>query len=779
MQGVRVTEERRGQTVGRGLFAAAIGIGATLTLASARPVQRTVGPWTSTQQPAHWVVPQARSFSNTGPRQVIVERVHARIEIIGNVARTRLDIHVHNRGTRAAETALLIPVPSDSAVTTLDFSGGALEPTAELLPADEARRIYESIVATMRDPALLEFVGTASIRSSVFPVPAGGRQCMRIGYEQVLRDQGGTLEYILPRSESLLGEVPWSVQVDVRQTSGRVTLHSSSHDLALHPSRSRAGGGTRSSSPITLLKEPGAFRLSIMRKRADWSASMQLFASPEGPGGHFLMLAGMPEVDPGTQLMPRELTVVIDRSGSMAGGKLDQVRQAALQMIEGLGEHEAFNIIDYSTQIASFETQPVRSTRSAVLSARSYLQAMRPHGGTNIHGALSQALSQRPAQHGQLALPIVIFLTDGIPTIGERREDVIRSLASTQNTNGRRVFTFGVGGDVNAPLLDSIAEATGARASYSMPGQDVEVEIARLFDQLRGPVFTDVTLDVLDQHGQVDTRIWRDVYPAVIPDFYQGESLVLLGMYTAPRPMKLRMNGTFCGKPRSFTYDFDMAKSSTSNAVVPRLWASRKIAYLIDALRQAGAGEMSSSQVLADPRYAELAEEVVRLSTRYGVLSEYTSFLAREGTDLGNWGHLLTEANDNLRAGSIEPRSGDAAVWGSQNLWAGKQKALTNYMNRQIDSSGKQMEIAGVQQMADGAFLKRGQRWIESSLVGDEDANSAQFKPRVIHLGSIEHTLVMNDLMRQGRQGWLSLPGEILLRVKGEAVLIQNTDASR
>ena len=178
--------------------------------------------------------------------------------------------------------------------------------------------------------------------------------------------------------------------------------------------------------------------------------------------------------------MQREVTLVIDRSGSMAGPKMDQVRAAALQVIEGLADGESFNIIDYATTVERFATKPVVKNRETVLKARRYLANLRPTGGTNIHDALVEALGQ-PATKG--ALPIVLFLTDGLPTIGNTSEVAIRTVVQKGNPHKRRLFTFGVGADVNVPLLDRVAETTRATATYVLPKEDVEVKVGRVFQK--------------------------------------------------------------------------------------------------------------------------------------------------------------------------------------------------------------------------------------------------------------------------------------------------------
>jgi Ca-activated chloride channel family protein len=163
-----------------------------------------------------------------------------------------------------------------------------------------------------------------------------------------------------------------------------------------------------------------------------------------------------------------------------------------------------------------------------MLAAREYLKSLRPSGGTNLHDALVESLRQAPAGEG--FLPIVLFLTDGLPTVGRTAENVITAAVEQGNPHQRRIFAFGVGADVNVPLLDRIADLTRASTAYVLPGEDVEVTVAAVFERLYGPVFASPSLAVVDTQGLPTTRI-HDLAPALLPDLFEGEPLILLGKY--------------------------------------------------------------------------------------------------------------------------------------------------------------------------------------------------------------------------------------------------------
>ncbi|MDP6538702.1 MAG: VIT and VWA domain-containing protein [Planctomycetota bacterium] len=721
---------------------------------------------------SHVVVPQARGFSFERDRSPIqIESVDARVKIVERAAATTLEIALRNPAGRDAEAVLLLPVPDGAAVGSFLFEGAAAEPTAELLPADLARRTYDEIVARIKDPALLEFAGYGLIRSSVFPVPAGGTQRVRITYEHLLDASGERIDYVLPRSESLAAQVPWNVSVEISAATPISMVYSPSHD---YDTLRRDPRHLELVVRDACVRDPGPFLLSILLERDGLSASLVAYPDPEVGGGYFLLMAGLPvSHEEATKRIPREVTLVLDRSGSMAGEKLDQALAAARQVIEGLDDGEAFNVIDYSSQVAMFAPQPVIKDRESIERVRAYLASIRAQGGTNIHDALVEALRQEP-NPGMLSL--VLFLTDGLPTVGNTSEVAIRARLEEGNAHGRRVFTFGVGNDVNVPLLDRLSDATRATSTFVLPGEDVEVKVAAVFRRLHGPVLAGLALGTRDEGGGVTTRAVRELMPERLPDLFEGDQLLVLGQYREEGPLRFTVSGNYLGTPRSFEFSFGLAQASTRNAFVPRLWATRKIAALIDEIRQAGAAAAGAAvpggaPLLADPRYKELAEEILRLSSRFGVLSEYTAFLAREGTDLGDWNALQVACDDNLERRAVWTRYGAGAVNQGRNFNANKLQAKLAYDNRFWNESNEVETIGGVQQLADRCFFQRGGDWIDGRLVGAEIDDEAL---EVIEFGSARHKELVSALVDEGRQGVLSLPGRILLRHADANVLVEN-----
>lgn len=746
------------------------------------------------------IIPQVRSYVlRAQSQQIQISEVAADVRILQQVATTTMDVGLTNPSGQQQEGVMLVPVPDGAVVRAFTFAGAAAEPTAKLLPKGEAQRIYRSIVSKLRDPALLEFAGYNLVRSSVFPIPAGGTQRVRLVYEHILPADSNRVDYVLPRSESFEAtQTPWKISVRVHSKSPIATVYSPSHQITVeHPAAQQAIVRVAGDKKL----EPGPFRLSYLVEGNGLTASLMTYPDDRIGGGYFLLLAGVPAASkPGKEpAIPREVTLVIDRSGSMNGEKIEQARAAALQVVEGLNDGESFNIIDYSDSIARFAERPVIKTRETMREARAYIQRFRSDGGTNIHDALVEALRQPPTPN---TLPLIIFLTDGQPTTGETREAAIRNAVVAGNKHKRRIFSFGVGFDLNAPLLTSIANATRATTTFVLPNENVEAKVSEVFRRLSGPVLADPQLATLDPAGSVTTRAVRELLPAALNDLFEGDQIVLLGQYQSDQPLHFRISGNYLGVPRAFDLKFDLTKATTRNSFVPRLWASRKIARLIEVISDAGAdtvaavaaarlggrASMSSSMVAVnalrsgpgsgvgggagvdDPKMKELVDEIVRLSTEYGVLTEYTAFLATDGTDFSKRDALNEQARLSLVNNVQSTRSGIGGVSQMANVSTQRTQTSANRSNTFLTQNMERVEITNVQQITDKTFFRRNNRWVDANVLEREET----LKPdQTIEFGTPEFYKLVDRLVREGRQGILALSGEMLISIDGKTVLIK------
>ncbi len=739
----------------------------------------------------HVIVPQHRvvAVRPSMAQGIALTQVGAIVSIKDRVAQTTLNLTVHNPSATAAEAVLLVPVPAGATVKSFAFTAAPGQPAnhaegvANIMPRDEARRMYDSIVRAARDPGLLEFAGATLLRSSVFPIGAGATQHIRVEWEELLTSTEGRLDYLLPRSERLGQESPWSLQLSVQHSAGIAAVYSPSHTL-IEQAHDEATLGRRFVVDGASARAPGPFLMSVLPVQGSGtSATIAAYPVPAQGGGYFMLLGGMAAPPVAGASMPREVTIVLDRSGSMAGGKLDQAKAAITQVVESLGAGERFNIIDYSNGVSLFAPEPVAADGRGVVEARAYIASLRPAGGTNISDALVEALRQ---PHAAGTLPIVLFLTDGLPTVGQTSERAIREIAERGNPHGRRIYAIGVGADVNVPLLDRIADLTRAKTTYIVPGEDVEVKVAQVSKQLVGPMLTDVSITARNAGGAEDTRRVHDLAPRRVPDVFAGEQLVVFGAYRGNEPTQLEVKARAPMGAVSSTVPFDPATATTRNAYVARLWATRRIAELVDEVRQRAADRptapVGTAPGLDDPMSKELIDEIVQLSARFGVLTEYTAFFANEGTNLGDWGGLAGGCRDLLESRAVATRTGAAALNQGINFNEMKGKAQLAYDNRFVDATLRTQTIQSVQHVSDRCFYNNAGRWVDSQLVAQQrDASHAPDEQaqaitidETVEFGTDRHLTLVAELAQEGRQAVLSLPGDTIVRHQSKNILVRN-----
>lgn len=738
-------------------------------------------------QPSTAVMPPAEELNLIVPQQdrraqpgCVVKGVEVQARIDGSIATTTMIITVTNTMGSRSEARLVLPVANGASIHTFGIDGIGEEPTAELLPREQATRRYREIVSRMIDPGLLEFVGTDLIQTSVFPVEPGADRVVTLVYEHAMPSHAGRVEYVLPRSSSVTGGgAPWKLTMDVVGNAGLGPVFSPSHPII-----TKSLGKDSVRVVVPTLAEPGAFRLYAVTGSEAGGATCLMY--PEGDGkGYFLFMGDAP--DPGdAEPMPRELTVVMDRSGSMNGRKIEQARESARQIIAGLRDGERFNIIDYAGEVRAFADGPVVKDAETMRGAMAYIDAIQARGSTNLHDALMESL-RAPLADGYLGM--VLFLTDGLATDGVTGEAEIRKAARDANKQGRRVFTFGVGTDVNAPLLDGVASDTRAEATFVLPNEDVELKIAQVFDKLEGPV---MIAPVFTTHAPDGTLLPQTVNPSLtfvhpdsLGDLFRGSRVMLVGRYNHGGPMLLRVSSEDPNAP-VLEAVLDPKDASTRHGAIPRLWAQKRIDALLTKIRIDTADGSEPDN--------ELVDEVVRLSLEHGIMTEYTAFLASEDMSLadaaaerdedGNLGLGYARTRESLgrqnqvRAGS----AGVAQTVNRGNLAAREMAPAATLVDGKVQADtamksntwyGADMQVQTVntvQRDQRGTLYRKATRWVDARLGEQADEEPQQ----TVEFGTDAYWALVDDLAAQHRQWMLANRGEVYLVNRGQRVLVKN-----
>ncbi len=691
-----------------------------------------------------------------------VPKVSARVKIQNDLAETQLDFFCTNTASVTAPAQIALPVPATAQLV----QGKSLAAGCEVVSAKNALPVWQSYARQIADPGPIEFCGWPLLQTGPMSIPAGKSEPIELTYKQTLPQNHSRFDYVLPRSESIQYAVPWSIELDVQADRPISTVYSPSHKLR-----------TERISPNVLhvtvdetaAAQPGAFWLSYLQDGGEVSAT--LFTQPDettpAGGGTFLFLAGLPAEMPADKALSREFTLALDRSASMQGKKIEQVRDAAVQVVEGLKDGEFFNIVTYNDKVHSFAEKPVRKTPETLDAAKDFIKEVKPRGGTDLNGALLESVRQEPTAK---TLPIVLFLTDGLPTVGETDEVRIRDAVAKQNPFRRRIFTVGVGVDVNTPLLETIATQTRAQPAFVLPTENIQAKIAGVFKSLENPVLADARLDCITPSGQPAPSRIGDVFPNPLPDLFQDDHLVVLGRYQGSGPLTFRIQGNYLGEAKTFEFTFPL-KDQPAYPFVVRLWATRKIADLVRQIRHSGA-EADPYTILSnpkqDPKLKTLAEDILQLTTRYGIVTEYTAFLAESGNTSLSRSEQLNQAYRNFDERAVKTRVGLSSVNQSINNSLLGQQHYLNGGNYYWDANMRRVAATGVQQLGRGAYFLRGDTWVDGRL-----ADQVQITPQeVVSFGSPAYDKLLHRLVTKGEHTPLSLNGNVLMQIDNKPVLV-------
>ena len=540
------------------------------------------------------------------PLEITYHRVQVKID--GQIAATSVDQEFYNPNPQRLEGTYLFPVPKGAQIDKFSMEIGGRQVEAELLAADKARSLYEDIVRKLRDPALLEYAGRDVFKVRVFPIEPNSAKRITLSYSQVLPAESGLVSYLYPLNTEKFSAKPVknvSVKVDLASPRPLKTIYSPSHAVEIKrdgPNRAAIAYETANALPNT------DFALYFAPEKDEVGMNL-LTSKSAGDDGYFLLLASPGAESKSKETVPKDVAFVLDTSGSMAGPKIEQAKKALLFCVENLNDNDRFEVMRFSTDVEPLFGQLAGATRENRRRADAFVQGLKAIGGTAIDDALRQVLASRPAHDNRPF--VIVFLTDGEPTVGETDEDTIVANVKKNNAGATRVFCFGLGADVNTHLLDKIAEETRAAAQYVLPEEDIEVKVSSFFSKITEPVLANPVLRVT---GGI--RISK-MYPAPLPDLFKGGQLIVLGRYTGQGAGAVEIEGSVNGQSRKFAQDVQFSGDSPETGFIPRLWATRRVGYLLDEIRLHGEN-------------SELRDEVTALARRYGIVTPYTAYLIME-----------------------------------------------------------------------------------------------------------------------------------------------------
>ncbi len=703
------------------------------------------------------------------PASYKIQQLDMHARLVDQVAQVQVSQTFVNSGSRPLEVAFVFPLPYDGAIDRMTLLVDGKEMPARLLDAKEARRMYEEIVRKNRDPALLEWIGTGLFRTNVFPVPPGASRTVSLRYSQLCRKQDGLTDFLFPLSTAkYTSEAVEKVTIRVSIESGEPikNVYSPSHVVEIQRPDDRHATLTYTSTNEVPSDD---FRLLYDVGQGKLSARVLSYRPDPNQDGFFLLLAS-PEIQASnTKPVEKTVVMVIDRSGSMGGEKIEQVKQALKHVLNNLRPGDLFNIVAYDDRVESFRPELQRFSDETRKAALGFVEGLFAGGSTNIDAAMQTAL-------GQLQDPsrpnYVIFLTDGLPTAGETNEMKIVANATQRNKLRARVFAFGVGYDVNSRLLDKLVRENFGQSEYVRPNENIEDRVARFYRRIESPVMTNVRLSfAFDAIRTEDGPPVNRLYPKDSFDLFAGEQLVVVGRYKKSGTAKVVVHGRIGDGEKTFEFPAELVEKSADDgsAFIEKLWAARRVGEILDQLDLNGQNE-------------ELVKELVELATRHGILTPYTSFMADENANLRDTAGNMKRANERLSElketsglSGFAQRAMKNALQSSMNasskpadvemkLFSAETPASDAFANVKNENAAAQQSM---RQVGNRTFYRRDGQWVDSQVTTHQETNARhvkQFSDEYFELAR-----------RNGRQfsQYLVFDDPVLVNLDGQAYLIE------
>ncbi len=600
----------------------------------------------------------------------------AKITINNGVASVQKRQLFKNSMQRVMEGTYIFPLPNEAFINEFSLYINNERITGEMLTAVEAKKIYEDIVRKFRDPALLEMIGNNLFRANIFPFDPMGERKIEVKYTQLLKPHGNTYRFVYPLGQVSAGEVKQSAEMEINHTGTIGTIYSPTHDISvenLNPNKAKI--------KISLEKGSGDFILYYTASANEIDVLPLVYE--KGNEKPYFMLRLTPVFSNENKTAPaKNVTFVIDVSGSMMGKKIEQAKKALEFCLNNLNGSDNFSIITFSNSAGELTSMASADNKEYMKTALNKVRALEADGGTNLNQALLLGLEKiSPAKPNYL-----ILLTDGLPTVGVRNPDEITKNIKKNIKQNTRIFCFGVGNDVDAFLLDKIAGDYRGSSNYVREHEDMEIEVASFFGKISNPALTDCKIDF----GNLDVY---DVYPKELPDLFSGSSLFIFGRMPVNKSGTVTLTGNTGDRQRKFTYKIESTSDVSGNQFVANLWANRKIAFLLDEIRNNGENK-------------ELIDEVIKLSKQYGIITPYTSYLVTEdeGKDIGADKPMIKKNQLYDAASGYAPLSREEKEsMVSQSVTLGKMK---NSSRANVYKSMKNVEGK--------SFIQKDEFWVDS-----------------------------------------------------------------
>ncbi len=595
---------------------------------------------------AFLILPPPKPVENPGQMYVVgktaatlmpLERTSVAADVSGMGARVVVRQTFVNPSSGPIEAVYKFPLPHDAAVDRMRIRIGERTIEGAVMRREAAKAAYDAAKAQGKTAALLDQETDDVFTQSVANVMPGRKIEVEISYVQVLKFESGEFEFSYPMvvgprflgastphperlaTSTLPPGVRSGANVDLT-----VTIHGGAPIREFHSvlHEVRATKPDADTVRVELAKRDEIpnrdFILRYRTARDDVQEAAFTSWDPK-TGGHFaLVLAPPPEPAPEMRA-PKEMTFVIDQSGSQSGFPIDKSKELALALMKTMGPQDTFNVMGFSNEVNPLWPEPRPNTPENVAEAKAFIAPLEANGGTQLEKAIVASLSPAP---DPARLRIVLFNTDGY---AGQEATILSDVQKYRGTS--RLFTFGVGNSVNRGLINAMSvEGRGASEIVTL-AEDSERAKDRFAQRLENPLLVNPAVHFVG--GSV-----ADVTPAHLPDVFSAKPVVVYGRYTQPGRTRLTLTGRSGGRGWSRTVDLDLPATPSAGSSVASLWARARLAEM--------KGDGYTAQAMGGK--PENEEAMTKLALDYGIMSETTSFVAIDRSVSNDGGKPTTVA---------------------------------------------------------------------------------------------------------------------------------------
>lgn len=570
------------------------------------------------------VIPRPNPLPNPFPLEVVYHKVDVKID--GQSAITKIDQSFYNPSQYQLEGYYIFPIPKGAVINNFTMVINGKETKAEVLDADKVRKIYEDIVRQMRDPALLEYSEQNIFKLRIFPIEPRSEKKISISYSQVLESDNNLFEYVYPLNTEKFSAKPLknvSVKIDLKSIEKIKNIYCPTHEVDIV---NKSDSHSIISYEDESVKPDIDFKLYFSINSSAVGLSLLSYQTGENDGYFLLSASPSIEIDK-SNIESKDITFILDVSGSMSGEKLEQAKKALIYCINNLNADDRFNVIRFSTEAYSLFNSLKKAEKQNINEAKRFIDDFQAIGGTNIEEAFNLAFKNyTKSNHPHF----VVFLTDGKPTIGEMNDEKLLKGILSVNKSNSRIFTFGIGDEINTHLLDKLTDATKSWRTYVSDDEDIEIKVSNFYDKIQSPVLSDLKL-------AFDNVEVYQTYPKDLPDLFKGSNVLVFGRYkgNGNGNAKITLSGKLNGEQKEFALKENFTSSDDEYNFIPPLWASRRIGYLLDVIRLNGEDK-------------ELVDEVTVLAREHGIITPYTSYLIMEDEEIRVRGGRLVDGLQTL-----------------------------------------------------------------------------------------------------------------------------------